>query len=142
MTGTRISSADIRHRISAKATVALTNEKLGRWQPRAVHLLAIAQRVHSHARYEPSYSMDAEVLATEIAYEQARLETALVDLPAGVRSQNFIVDTERALRDVAARLIEAQLLLRGSPIEKTSASPGADLRLANVSRPGDDRVVY
>ena len=57
--------------------VGPVRRKLGVWQTRAVHLVALGQRLKAHGRQGPSYAAEAEALSVALEHERGWLASRI-----------------------------------------------------------------
>jgi len=94
--------------------VGPVRRKLGVWQTRAVHLVALGHRLKAHGKQGPSYAAEAEALSAALEHEREWLASRIAEVPEGVAAHGELRDTQRSLDVVASMLSEARALLDGA----------------------------
>jgi hypothetical protein len=116
----RQANKDFLLRRASLEVVGPVRRKLGAWQSRAVHLVAIGRRLRAHGQPGPSYLAEVEAMSAALEFERSRLAERLRDTPRDVAAHGELRDTERALESFGAVLAEARALL-GDRQERGSA---------------------
>jgi hypothetical protein len=94
----RAAASAVTDRRKVRTALADLNAKIGDWQSEAVYLEALAAR---DTNSDTSHVRD---LRAKVEDGGARLEQAVGRLPEGLRTHGRVVDTQRALQQIADRL--------------------------------------
>lgn len=109
--GRKSPSRDYTLKRAAVAAVSPLGAKLGHFQMRSVHLLALGEKLHTSGQHDPRYVEEAESLMKDATHERHEFDARIARLPDTVKSQSYVRDTDRALSAVLVRLSAARALL-------------------------------
>jgi hypothetical protein len=111
MSRQRATRVDVRIAHEAMEVVLPTNQQIGPWQARAAHLLAVAEKLKTTGRHNPSIAAEVDLLLGTVETHQRGLTAKVRDLPADVATSTRLEDTSRALASIASVLARARELM-------------------------------
>jgi hypothetical protein len=107
----RAKRVDVRIAHKAMEAALPINERIGPWQARAAHLLAVAEKLNASGRNNPGIAAEVDELIDAVADQEECLAARLRELPADVAASTRLEDTQRALASIAGILKRARTLL-------------------------------
>lgn len=107
----RATRVDVRITHRAMEVVLPTNQQIGPWQTRAAHLLAVAEKLKTTGRHNPSIAAEVEMLLASVEAQQRVLTEKVRDLPDDIAASTRLEDTARALASIASVLERARDIL-------------------------------